>query len=264
MTNSDTITDVERELLVDERDQLLRSIDDLERELAAGDIDATDYQTLLDSYTSRASEVLQRLNGEVSRPKSPTLRADHSAPNTPRWRSFAIAGGVAGIAIMAGIFVARSAGERVGDTGLTGSVRSAASQRANEIEALLTTARNNLADDPLTALKAYDGVHALDPSNVEAVAYGGWLVRNVARSTTDDAQHKELLAAAIARLDEAIGLDPTYPDALAFRAIVYLRDQNDPSSAAKLFGALDKLDPPVEIKQLTSAAAEEARASAKK
>ena len=97
----------------------------------------------------------------------------------------------------------------------------------------METARANLAQDPITALKSFDQVRDIDPENVEAITYGGWLVRNVSRSATDEAQSKELLTAAITRIDEAIKIDPTYPDALAFRAIIYLRDQNDPEVSGR-------------------------------
>ena len=255
-----TVTGAERDTLTEERDQLLRSIDDLARELAAGDIDDRDYRTLVDSYTARAAEVLRQLSGEPSRKTNRAV-----APTTgrkPRWRSLITVAVIGLAAVGTGIFVARSAGERVGQTGLTGSVRSASSLRDDQLATLLDTARSNLADDPLTALTAYDEVRQLDPENVEAIAYGGWLVRNVARSATDEAQRKELLDAAIRRLDEAIRIDPTYPDALAFRAIIFLRDQEDPKSAAAVFDALDKLNPPEGIRQLVGSAEEEARAAA--
>ncbi len=256
------MTDDERSVLIDERDQLLRSLTDLDREHDAGDIDEADFGALRDSYTARAAAVLRQLSDEpltaVSGP--PALE---STPRKVPLRGLALSAVVGIIAIGTGIFVARSAGERIGGAGLTGSVRSASSAQNEQITTLLETARNNLANDPFTALKAYDSVTKLDSENVEAIAYSGWLVRNVGRSATDEAQQKELLTSAIRRLDDAIRIDPTFPDALAFRAIVYLRDQNDPTSAAKLFDALDLLNPPDAIKQLVGSAEQEARDAAK-
>lgn len=257
---AETLSDAARETLTEERDQLLSSLEDLQREHAAGDIDDHDYRTLVDSYTARTAEVLRRLDG---RPAPSTVHTVAARPRRSRARSLLAMAGVAAGALMAGLFVARQAGERIGDAGLTGSVRSASNQRQDKLDALLSTARSHLADDPLTALKAYDDARQLEPDNVEAIAYGGWLVRNVGRSATDGAQRKELIDAAIRRLDEAIRIDPTYPDALAFRAIVYLRDQNDPKSAVAVFDALDKLNPPEGITQLVGAAEQEARDAAK-
>jgi tetratricopeptide (TPR) repeat protein len=249
---------IERSALLDERDQLLRAIDDLDREHAAGDIDDADYQTLTDSYTARTAHVLRQLNDEPT-VATPLVKVNQK----PRWIGWAAYGLIGTFAIGAGILVARSAGERIGNTGLTGTVRSASNTQQDTIDALLTTARNSLASDPFKALKAFDEVHKLDPQNVEAVTYGGWLVRNVGRSATDETQRKELLDSAIRRLEDAIKLDPTYPDALAFRGIIFLRDQNDPKSAVVVFDALDKLNPPNQIKQLIGSAEQEARDAVK-
>lgn len=247
-----------------ERDELLASIEDLKREYDAGDIDDVDYQTLLDSYTARAADVLRALSREPAQPKAAGAADDGGAPSVypkSKRRKLATVGAIGIFAVVAGLFVARSAGERIGSTGLTGSVRSASSERQNKIDSLLTTARSNLAGDPITALKSFDQVREIDPGNVEAITYGGWLVRNVSRSATDADQSKELLTAAINRIDDAIRIDPTYPDALAFRAIIYLRDQDDAKSAVAVFDRLDQLDPPSEITQLVSSAEQEARSA---
>ena len=47
--------------LEDERDFLLRSLDDLESEFDAGDLDDADYRRLKSDYTARAAEVIRRL-----------------------------------------------------------------------------------------------------------------------------------------------------------------------------------------------------------
>ena len=47
--------------LEDERRFLLRSLRDLDAELAAGDVDAADYETLRDGYTKRAADVLREI-----------------------------------------------------------------------------------------------------------------------------------------------------------------------------------------------------------
>ena len=51
--------------LEEDRDHLLRSLDDLEREREAGDIDDADYVTLRDDYTARAAAVLRALAAAV-------------------------------------------------------------------------------------------------------------------------------------------------------------------------------------------------------
>ncbi|MFP5377645.1 MAG: tetratricopeptide repeat protein [Acidimicrobiia bacterium] len=54
--------------LEEERDFLLRSLDDLERERAAGDLADEDYRALRDDYTARAAAVLRRLAAEDAAP----------------------------------------------------------------------------------------------------------------------------------------------------------------------------------------------------
>ena len=48
--------------LEEERDFLLRSLDDLEAERTAGELDEDDYRNLKDGYTARAAEVLRALD----------------------------------------------------------------------------------------------------------------------------------------------------------------------------------------------------------
>ena len=47
--------------LEEERRFLLRSLDDLDREHAAGDVDKHDYATLRDGYTARAATVIREI-----------------------------------------------------------------------------------------------------------------------------------------------------------------------------------------------------------
>src|SRR5262249_38766367 len=64
-----TVTDQEpsedRARLEAERDVLLKSLDDLEAEHAAGGIDDESYQTLRDDYTARAAAVIRALRDGV-------------------------------------------------------------------------------------------------------------------------------------------------------------------------------------------------------
>lgn len=56
----------ERSVLEEEREFFLRSLQDLEAERAAGDIDEVDYLALRDDYTARAAEVLRQLSAPAS------------------------------------------------------------------------------------------------------------------------------------------------------------------------------------------------------
>ena len=60
------VVDADRAPLEEQRDFLLRSLDDLEREHDAGDIDETDYLALRDDYTVRAAAVLRSLEAHAA------------------------------------------------------------------------------------------------------------------------------------------------------------------------------------------------------
>src|SRR5690606_14509656 len=87
------------EALEEERDHLLRSLEDLEREFAAGDVDETDYVTLRDDYTARAAAVIRRIEAK---------RVDAEPKGPPRrWgRTLAWVAGVLAFAVLAGVLVA--------------------------------------------------------------------------------------------------------------------------------------------------------------
>jgi tetratricopeptide (TPR) repeat protein len=242
--------------LEDERRVLLRSIEDLEREHSAGDISDDDYEVLKADYLLRTADVQRQIHGQTE--VYAKARQDRTAKRRP-WMTPVVVGLIGVGAVAAGVGVARNAGERLGDAGLTGSVRVAANPNEAKITALLEEGRAHLSDDPGRALRAFDRAVALDPAQVEAIAYGGWLVRLVSLSAEDPAQKAELVAAAKARLDAAIIVDPGYPDARAFRGILLLRDMNDPKAADADFTALQKLNPPPFIGQLTGSAAKEAK-----
>jgi hypothetical protein len=56
--------------LEEERDFLLRSLEDLEREYAAGDVDDSDFEELKDDYTARAAAVIRAIEDRTEAVKS--------------------------------------------------------------------------------------------------------------------------------------------------------------------------------------------------
>jgi hypothetical protein len=52
-----------RRNLEEQRDFLLASLRDLERERIVGDVDDADYQALRSSYTARAADIIRRIEG---------------------------------------------------------------------------------------------------------------------------------------------------------------------------------------------------------
>ena len=66
MTATRRAADADRAPLEEQRDFLLRSLEDLEREHEAGDIDDHDYEALRDDYTVRAAAVLRALDAHAA------------------------------------------------------------------------------------------------------------------------------------------------------------------------------------------------------
>jgi tetratricopeptide (TPR) repeat protein len=246
--------------LEEQRRFLLRSIDDLEREHRAGDIDDADYEALHGDYTARAANVLRRIEGGAEDLRELAGKVGGRKPAS-RARRLISALTVAIIAIGTGVVVARSAGERTEGELLTGGDRVAAmTAEQDAAQRLLASARENLATDRVAAIQDFDSAWKLDNTLVEAPTYAGWLLRLTALAIEDEKQRSEIMAAALRRIELAIAADPNYPDARAFRGIMRLRDLDDKEGAAADFAVLERLDPSPEIRTLVSSAAQEANA----
>src|SRR5205823_14476609 len=101
-----------------EREFLLRSLDDLEVERAAGDIDEKDYLELRDAYTARAAEVMRAID------ETRHVIDDEERPVRRRRMQRAVAAAtlVVLVAVGAGALVASMAGERTPGQQVSGSV----------------------------------------------------------------------------------------------------------------------------------------------
>lgn len=232
MTTDASNGDVDKELR-----ELVRSLDDLEAELAAGDLEPTDYETLRNDYTVRLADAVRRSGGA-------TGVGTASAPKATGFNRWLIIAALGLFAIGAGWLLSRSAGERgIGD-GLTGSIDQSVRQRVAECQ------NTGMTDgDLLGAIQCYDEVLTTDPENVEALTYRAWFLVLAASSgstDSDDAgtdQQIELLEAARVYLDRAIEVDPAYPDARTFRTVVADR-LGDGDEVCLQVAALVASDPP--------------------
>ena len=219
--------------LEQERDSLLVSIADLEREHDAGDLDDDDYRTLRDGYTVRAASVLRSIEGH----RDEAARSSSKPSAQRRLVSGAI---VCAFALIVGLFLARTLGERGVDDALSGSIDT--SRRDQVINCRRLGEDQKLA----ASLECYDEVIEVDPTNAEALTYRGWFrVLQVdaltAAGETEVAQ--QLLAAGQLDLNLAIEIDPTVPDAFAFRAVVHSRLERSEAACDDLASLL-ALDPP--------------------
>lgn len=212
--------------LEEQRDFLLRSLDDLERERAAGDVDDHDYQALRDDYTARAAAVLRAIDDGMAR---------FAAAKRPRsrWRTLLVGGAVVAVAVLAGVLVAQSSGRRQAGQEATGDVLASARDK------LSGCLSNEATADPVATLECYDAVLAEAPDDPQALTYRGWFL--VRAGLVDEGYRW---------LDRAVVADPTFPDARVFRAVVLLRDRNDPVGAKAELDAFYAADPTAGMRQL--------------
>ncbi len=113
--------------LEEQRDFLLRSLTDLDREHDAGDLDDHDHAELRDDYTARAAEVIRAIDEQHD------AFADAKRPRS-LGRTLAWVAGVALFAVVSGVMVASAMGARKAGESASGgiTVRQTASQRANQ------------------------------------------------------------------------------------------------------------------------------------
>jgi tetratricopeptide (TPR) repeat protein len=206
-----------RVALEEERDFLLASLDDLERERAAGDVDDHDYRTLKADYTARAAAVLRSLDGGApeepsAEPGDPAARSRASS----RGRRIATVAGIALVAVLAGVLVAQASGRR-GSGGLTGLDVTAASGRVSSCQEL------EQSGDADGALDCYGEVLDALPANVEALTFRGWL--QVRQFDID---------AGLEDLDAAVQLAPEATAPYIFRASGRARSGDAPGAVADL------------------------------
>ena len=210
-----------------ERDFLLRSLEDLEREHDAGDVDDADYEALKDDYTARAAAVLRALEAGVPPVASTAVRRP-----ARRGRALAWGTAVAVFAVLAGVLVAQTAGRRDAGEVITGDVTQTATEKLNQAGRL-----GSQGDYP-AAIALYDEVLAESPDNAEAATYRGWMLT---LSGEREAGLEALLSAATEHRD--------YPDVHAFLAVVFFRS-GLLEQAAREVDLLERLDPPASIRQL--------------
>ncbi len=216
-----------REELEEERDFLLASLRDLEREREAGELSERDYQALHDDYTARAAVVLRALERGKDRPEG---RRDRPQPVRTRRSLGVTIVVIVAIAGLAGGAVAAFSGQRQAGAPMTGSLPDTPSGRMQQ--ALELESQGKAAD----ALRIYDELLRADPRNVQALAYRGWLLKRAG-----------LPDKAMESLDQAVALDPKFPDAHFFRGMVLYQDRNDPAGAVTEFRLFMSNNPPREM-----------------
>ena len=213
--------------LEEQRDLLLRSLDDLEREHEAGELDNADYEGLRDATTRRTAEVVRAIeSGRI---------AIAERPGTSRGR-FVVAGlAVAAVAVAAGVAVASSSGTREAGTFGSGEIRDLTDDRLEEASAL---ARSG---DVQGALALYDAALEDDPQNVEALSERGLLLA----SLSEAADLPDLLVSGRASVERALEVDPGNPRPLFYLGLIQRLEGDEEAAIATLREALAADPPPV-------------------
>lgn len=220
--------------LRDERQFLLQSLQDLDREREAGDIDELDYVALRDGYTARAASVITQLDSGEN--------LSSIEPRRSSWRkSILIAVAVILCASSIGWFMASQFGQRLPGQSLSGGI-------ADSTASLLSQARAINFTDPVTAVDLYSQVLKTDPDNIEALTYRAWLIALISRDASEDLR---VLAFATATEDlgRAIALDSRYPDAHCFLGIIRFRIAADAKGAKEELLVCQEHNPPALVQE---------------
>ena len=227
--------------LEEQRDFLLRSLADLDREHDAGDLEDDDYQTLKDDYTARAADVLRAIDQQ--RAAFDDARRPRSLGRTVAWASAVLVFAVVSGVVVAGALGARKAGE-TSSGGVT--VEQTGTQKANACIPKMQT-------DPQGASDCFEGILKDDPKNVVALTWSAWQL-SLSADNFDDVDAATAKALAAVRLNTAVESDPNYSYARAFRAIVayrngryddaarYLQDFKDHDPASDAAAIIDQMD----------------------
>ncbi len=248
-----------------ERDFLLRSLEDLETERLAGNLEPGAYRRLQDDYTARAAAVLRAIeDGVDARPVA--------APTSWR-RRLVVAGVLGGFAAVAAFLLVEGLGDRLPGQTASGNAQTAIDDRQEAFErrvlenpgdaaAHLDYARFLLENSQeAKAVKEYDVAARLDPANGEALAYAGWLVWLAASQAAPEVAG-QLTDRALTRLDQAVAAAPDYPDARFFRGMVLFRGKDDAAAAVPEFERFLALVPEGPFHDRVAAQLDEARQAA--
>ncbi len=238
---------LDRASLEAERDFLLRSLDDLDAEREAGNVDDGTYRTLHDDYTARAAAAIRSLDaGTDLMPPDP--------PRSSRLVRGLTVGGIVVFALVTAFVLTRAVGQRRPGQTITGNgstrAGSPSSVAADPGKALAAAARAEprsygahlayaryllqTGDFP-DAIHEFGAAARLDPSQPEPPTYAGWAGALLAQAVNDPTARRPLLEASLGRITDVIDAHPKYPDAYALKGVILYRFQGNTKQAIPLF-----------------------------
>ena len=232
--------------LESERDFLLRSLDDLDAERAAGNIDADTYRVLHDDYTARVPRSSSRSptgssggrpRDHAPRPRCGWSRSVASSCSRSSPRSCSRTRWVNGVPDSRSRATRSPAALRPpSPASVVAAAKAAAAAQPKSYDARISYARALLSANVYSAaVQEYIVAAKLDPTQAEPLAYTGWLTALFARNETNSVTKKALLDAAATSLDRAISVDPTYPDSYVFKGLLLTQIENKQCTGAVAF-----------------------------
>jgi tetratricopeptide (TPR) repeat protein len=242
------VTAIDRDALETERDFLLRSLDDLDAEYAAGNVDEDTYRLLHDDYTARAAAVIRALDGSADGMDAVEVAPGPERRRTSLWMRVTVFTLVATFALGGSFALTRAVGTRApggtttGNEQVTGgagsdldSLRRAAEEAPDDYDARVAYARALLGENPPEALAQYDAARRIDPTQPEPPTYMGWITALAAQGSEPGAQRDELVDRSLAWFGRALELDGGYEDAYVFRGLLRLNVLGDAAAAVPDF-----------------------------
>ena len=235
----------DRERLEEQRDQAVRDLVDLDRQVAAGELPSDIAAGLRSRYEHTAAEALARL---AEAPRD-TPRVPDRPSGRGRWAAYGIALAVALFAAV--VLLPIYLGDRVAGGAVSGNEALASGSGPDTAPRDLSTVTNEemeavIAENPevidmrlalahryldageyLGATRHYLVVLDREPRNVEAQAHQGWLLMQLG----DPQQAMDLISGALEQ-------DPQHAEALWFQASIALYGLSDPATAV---AALERL-----------------------
>ena len=191
-----------------EKDFLLKSLDDLDSELAKGDLTEKDYAQLSRNYKRRLIKLTKQETRSIKESKLQNVKKT--------WFTVTF---LVVLALISGIAIANSSGERTGSETITGSIRKSTVTKLQEAQQLLSD-----SDKWDEAISIYDEVLQDQPSNAEALTYRAWL-----RYRTGEDSGPQIRDWREVRI-----LNPEFADAIVFLTIALSDESRFPEALIEL------------------------------
>jgi hypothetical protein len=225
----------DRWFLADERDFLLRSLNDADLEHAAGDLSDEDFTVLAARDRARLAEVEAELAAVAPAEPVPTVKAAdagvaENASETTRppmvwWRKVGIVVSCLFILVGAGLLVSHFIQPAQPGQPVTGTVSVGQEQLIEQQDA--EALQDNSAGETGTALNLYDKVLSEDPSDPAALGQGGFLEWNLGTQN----HVADLVKIGTAEIAKAVKVAPDFYLWHLFEGEV-LADQDHDAAAA--------------------------------